>query len=50
MKKCPDCEKEIDKYTFACEYCGRLFKLSSTEKDRKNSHKNTDEAPPRRDK
>ena len=24
MKKCKGCNKEIDKYSIACEYCGRL--------------------------
>ena len=24
MKKCPDCEREIDKYAIACQYCGRV--------------------------
>lgn len=26
MKKCPGCEKEIDKFAIACEYCGRVEK------------------------
>ena len=26
MKKCSGCEREIDKYAIACEYCGRLDK------------------------
>jgi len=26
MKKCPDCEREIDKYGIACEYCDKLRK------------------------
>jgi hypothetical protein len=25
MKKCKGCEKEIDKYAIACQYCGRLL-------------------------
>lgn len=24
MKKCKGCEREIDKYGIACEYCGKL--------------------------
>ena len=24
MKKCPDCQREIDKYAIACQYCGKL--------------------------
>lgn len=24
MKKCNGCHKEIDKYTIACQYCGKL--------------------------
>jgi len=26
MKKCKGCHQEIDKYTIACEYCGKLTK------------------------
>ena len=25
MKKCPGCEKEVDKYLIACQYCGKLI-------------------------
>ena len=31
MKKCPGCERAIDKYAIACEYCGRVGK--ETQKD-----------------
>ncbi len=24
MKKCHGCHQEIDKYTIACQYCGKL--------------------------
>ncbi|MCK5268467.1 MAG: hypothetical protein KAR07_09875 [Spirochaetes bacterium] len=24
MKKCKGCHQEIDKYTIACQYCGKL--------------------------
>jgi hypothetical protein len=24
MKKCPGCEREIDKLAIACDYCGKL--------------------------
>ena len=24
MKKCNGCHQEIDKYTIACQYCGKL--------------------------
>jgi len=24
MKKCKGCDKEIDKYAIACQYCGKL--------------------------
>jgi len=24
MKKCKDCDREIDKYAIACQYCGKL--------------------------
>ncbi|MBI5150417.1 MAG: hypothetical protein HZA28_06570 [Candidatus Omnitrophica bacterium] len=27
MKKCPGCEREIDKYAIACQYCGKLSSL-----------------------
>ncbi len=26
MKKCKDCNREIDKYDIACEYCGKVEK------------------------
>ena len=28
MKKCDGCQMEIDKYTIACQYCGRLIDAS----------------------
>ncbi len=33
MKKCPGCQRELDKYTIACEYCGRLLKAFLTPQD-----------------
>lgn len=24
MKKCPDCQRELDKYGIACQYCGKV--------------------------
>jgi predicted amidophosphoribosyltransferase len=27
MKKCPDCNREIDKYGIVCEYCGKLCEV-----------------------
>ncbi len=24
MKKCKECDQEIDKYSIACQYCGKL--------------------------
>ena len=34
MKKCPGCEKEIDKYTIACQYCGKLLKAGKAKEKR----------------
>ena len=40
MKKCPDCEREVDKHMIACQYCGKLLKfeqaLEQGHKDRKD--------------
>jgi hypothetical protein len=36
MKKCPGCEREIDKYGVACDYCGKLTG-ESYEKNKRNS-------------
>jgi hypothetical protein len=30
MKKCKDCDREIDKYAVACEYCGKLKRARET--------------------
>jgi len=40
MKKCPDCEKDIDKLGVSCEYCGRLPQDEQTTKKEKflNQH------------
>ena len=27
MKKCSGCERDIDKYAIACQYCGKLLNL-----------------------
>lgn len=32
MKKCPDCDRDVDKATFACEYCGKLVRDHSPDK------------------
>lgn len=32
MKKCPDCQREVDKVSFMCEYCGRLVKEKEKDK------------------
>ena len=34
MKKCPTCEREVDKMAIVCEYCGRLEKANQ-EKSKK---------------
>ena len=36
MKKCKDCHREIDKYMFACDYCGKL-------QDKENKSENKEE-------
>lgn len=41
MKKCPECEREIDKYGIACEYCGKLDELSKTNQKEKTSEANS---------
>ena len=47
MKRCPGCEREIDKLSIACEYCGKLNKKEtpagapwSSGKPSKNNPKN----------
>jgi hypothetical protein len=32
MKKCKDCQREIDKYGIACQYCGRVAEEREKEK------------------
>ena len=36
MKKCKGCNQEIDKYTIACQYCGKLAE------EREKSENNND--------
>ena len=33
MKKCPGCEREIDKYSIACQYCGKLTNVGDQKKE-----------------
>jgi hypothetical protein len=35
MKKCPGCDKEIDKYAIACQYCGKIPEDGETQKAHK---------------
>ena len=32
MKKCPECERELDKYMIACQYCGKVEEAREKEK------------------
>ena len=32
MKKCPECEREVDKFGIACQYCGRVTDEHEKEK------------------
>ena len=48
MKKCQECHQEIDKYSIACQYCGKLAEereKSETDNDPKkeNNEKPTEE-------
>ena len=48
MKKCSGCHKEIDKYSIACQYCGKLTEekgKDSADKspDTKNKERNSEE-------
>jgi hypothetical protein len=46
MKKCPGCEREIDKYAIACEYCGRLNKGSPRDETGRRSGQGSAEGHP----
>jgi predicted amidophosphoribosyltransferase len=32
MKKCPGCQRELDKYGLACQYCGKVEEVREKEK------------------
>ena len=44
MKKCPDCEREIDRHGIACQYCGRVTEEREKEKRAEEKQKNSDAA------
>ena len=48
MKKCPSCEREIDKYGIACQYCGRVTEEKERDKGNKDpKDKKSDKGKPR---
>lgn len=39
MKKCPGCQRELDKYGIACQYCGKVEEAREQEKTTINEKK-----------
>jgi len=37
MKKCPECERNIDRYGIACQYCGKVEEAREREKRRQQA-------------
>ncbi len=46
MKKCPGCERELDRMNIICEYCGRLEKAHSEKTKKINPIKNKEKTVP----
>lgn len=40
MKKCPECERELDKHGIACQYCGKVDEAREKEKKSNENSRN----------